>query len=266
MGRKVMRIVRFIKDGEIFFGKISGNEIYYIQGNIFDQFEVTTRKVNVKSVKILSPVFPPNIIAIGKNYKDHVKETNSSLPKKPLIFLKATSSIIGNEDEIILPEAAPNEVDFEAELAIVIGREAKFIEEKKADDYILGYTCANDVSARDCQKRLDKQWARAKSFDTFCPIGPWIETQLIQPNNLKITSKLNGNIMQDSNTNKLIFNTRELVSYCSKNFTLLPGTIIMTGTPGGVGYGREPKVFLKPGDKIEIEIEGIGKLYNKVQE
>ena len=260
-----MRIVRFSKDDQVYHGKIVDDSIYYIRGDIFNQFEVTTKKENLDSVKILSPVTPINIIAIGRNYKGHAQEINSNLPKKPLLFLKATSSVIGHKDEIILPDAAPNEVDFEAELAVVIGKEAKNLEINEVDDYILGYTCANDISARDCQKRLDKQWARAKSFDTFCPLGPWIETQLSQPNNSRITSKLNGKIMQDSNTNKLIFNTKELVSYCSKNFTLLPGTIIMTGTPEGVGYARDPQVFLKPGDEIEIEIEGIGKLYNKVQ-
>lgn len=260
-----MRIARFRKDNQIYYGKISNNNIYYIKGNIFNQFEITSEKESIESIKLLSPVVPPNIIAIGKNYKNHAKETKSNLPEKPIIFLKATSSVIGHNDDIILPAVAPNEVDFEAELAIVIGKTAKNIEIEEIEEYILGYTCANDISARDCQKRLDKQWARAKSFDTFCPIGPWIETQLSNPDNSKITSKLNNKIMQNSNTNNLIFNTKELVSYCSKNFTLLPGTVIMTGTPGGVGFARDPQVFLKPGDDLEIEIEGIGKLQNRVR-
>ena len=132
------------------------------------------------------------------------------------------------------------------------------------EKYILGYTCGNDVSARDCQLRIDKQWARGKSFDTFCPLGPWIETELDNPDNCRIISRLNGKIMQDSNTSDLIFGVKELVSYCSKNFTLLPGTVIMTGTPSGVGFARKPPVFLKKGDHIEIEIEGIGILSNKV--
>ncbi|MGE4413208.1 MAG: fumarylacetoacetate hydrolase family protein, partial [Candidatus Caldatribacteriota bacterium] len=134
----------------------------------------------------------------------------------------------------------------------------------EVDKYILGYTCGNDISARDCQQRLDQQWARGKSFDTFCPLGPWIETELPDPDNCRIISRLNGKVMQDSNTSDMIFSTRELVSYCSNNFTLYPGTVIMTGTPEGVGFARKPPVFLRAGDVIEVEIEGIGKLSNKV--
>jgi len=172
--------------------------------------------------------------------------------------------VIGPEEKIILPQMAPDEVDYEAELTIVIGKEAKNIEIEEAEDYIFGYTCSNDVSARDCQLRLDQQWSRGKSFDTFCPLGPWIETELAEPDHCRIVSRLNGEIMQDSNTSDLIFNTKELLSYCSKNFTLYPGTVIMTGTPEGVGFTRKPPVFLKHGDIIEIEIEGIGKLINEV--
>jgi 2-keto-4-pentenoate hydratase/2-oxohepta-3-ene-1,7-dioic acid hydratase in catechol pathway len=160
---------------------------------------------------------------------------------------------------------APDEVDYEAELAIIIGKKAKNIEVDEVPDYVLGYTCANDVSARDCQMRIDKQWARAKSFDTFCPLGPWIETELPNPDNCKIMSRLNGKIMQDSNTSDMIFNTRELVSYCSKNFTLYPGTVIMTGTPEGVGYTQNAPIFLRSGDKIKVFIEGIGSLTNYVK-
>jgi len=155
-------------------------------------------------------------------------------------------------------------VDYEAELVIVIGKKAKNVETNEVKNYILGYTCANDISARDCQIRIDKQWARGKSFDTFCPLGPWIVTELDDPDNCRIFSCLNGEVMQDSNTSDLISDIKEIVSYCSKNFTLYPGTIIMTGTPEGVGFARKPPVFLKPGDVIEIEIEGIGKLSNKV--
>ena len=164
----------------------------------------------------------------------------------------------------MLPDEAPDEVDYEAELVIVIGKKAKNLEIDEVSNHILGYTCGNDVSARDCQLRLDQQWARGKSFDTFCPLGPWIETELPDPDHCRVGSKLNGQIMQDSNTSDLIFGVKELVSYCSKNFTLLPGTVIMTGTPGGVGFARKPPIFLKSGDTIEIEIEGIGILSNKV--
>jgi 2-keto-4-pentenoate hydratase/2-oxohepta-3-ene-1,7-dioic acid hydratase in catechol pathway len=158
---------------------------------------------------------------------------------------------------------APDEVDYEAELAVVIGKECKNVEVDQAGDYILGYTCANDVSARDCQIKIDKQWARAKSFDTFCPLGPVIETDL-DPDNCQISSVLNGQVMQNSNTSDMIFDTAELISYLSKNMTLKPGTVILTGTPEGVGFARDEAVYLKPGDTIEIKIEGIGKLKNKV--
>lgn len=259
-----MRIVRYQKNEEVFYGVLQGEEIRTIEGDIFEEFVVRSEGISRREVNLLSPVNPPNIIAIGLNYKEHADESGQDYPESLLIFLKATSSLIGPEDNIILPDMAPDEVDYEAELVIVIGKRAKNIEMDNAEKHILGYTCGNDVSARDCQLRIDKQWARGKSFDTFCPLGPWIETELDNPDNCRIISRLNGKIMQDSNTSDLIFGVKELVSYCSKNFTLLPGTVIMTGTPSGVGFARKPPVFLKKGDHIEIEIEGIGILSNKV--
>lgn len=259
-----MKIVRYQKHGEIFYGKLESEEIFPIEGDVFGDFRLRSQPIKRKEVKLLAPVNPPNIIAIGLNYRKHAQESGLAYPEKPVIFLKATSSLIGPEDKIIIPQMAPDEVDYEAELTIVIGKKAKNVEVEEAEDYIFGYTCANDVSARDCQMRLDKQWARGKSFDTFCPLGPWVETELAEPNCCRIISRLNGKIMQDSNTSDLIFNTKELLSYCSKNFTLYPGTVIMTGTPEGVGFPRNPPIFLKPGDTIGIEIEGIGNLINKV--
>ena len=259
-----MRIARYQKNGEIFYGMLQGEEISLIEGDIFGEFVICSEMVNRGDVNLLAPVDPPNIIAIGLNYRKHADESGQSYPEAPLIFLKATSSLIGPEDNIILPDMAPDEVDYEAELVIVIGKKAKNIARNDAANYILGYTCGNDVSARDCQLRIDKQWARGKSFDTFCPLGPWIETELPDPDNCRIVSRLNGTIMQDSHTSDLIFGVKELVSYCSKNFTLLPGTVIMTGTPSGVGFARKPPIFLKKGDIIEIEIEGIGILKNSV--
>ena len=259
-----MRIVRFKTEKNVRYGKLENGIINPIEGDIFDDFTVTEQEISQEDVILLAPVNPPNIFAIGLNYQKHAKESGQSLPERPLIFIKATSSLAGPEDSIILPEMAPDEVDYEAELAIVVGRKAKNVSVEDTDHYILGYTCANDVSARDCQRRLDKQWARAKSFDTFCPLGPWIETQLNKPDNCPIRSRLNGTVMQDSNTSDLIFDTRQLFSYLSKNFTLYPGTVIMTGTPEGVGFARKPAVFLKSGDIIEIEIEGIGTLRNHV--
>ena len=259
-----MKIVRYQKNGKVFYGKLENEQIFPIEGDVFGDFKLITEPIKREEVKLLAPVNPPNIIAIGLNYKKHAQESGHDYPKKPVIFLKATSSLIGPEDKIIIPQMAPDEVDYEAELTIVIGKRAKNVEIEEAEGYIFGYTCANDVSARDCQRRLDKQWARGKSFDTFCPLGPWIETELAEPDRCRILSRLNGEIMQDSNTSDLIFSTKELLSYCSKNFTLYPGTVIMTGTPKGVGFARKPPVFLKPGDMIEIEIEGIGKLINLV--
>ncbi|MFW6035660.1 MAG: fumarylacetoacetate hydrolase family protein [Halothermotrichaceae bacterium] len=258
-----MKIVRYEKENKIKYGQLEEDLIKVIKGDIFAEFEVVEETIERDEVNILPPVDPPNVIAIGLNYKKHAAETGSQLPERPLIFIKANTSVIGHNDIIVLPHMAPDEVDYEAELAIIIGKKAKNIEKDEVDNYILGYTCVNDVSARDCQKRLDKQWARGKSFDTFCPVGPCIETDII-PDNCNIKSRLNGKIMQSSNTNDLIFETRELVSYISKNMTLLPGTIISTGTPEGVGVARKPPVFLKPGDTIEIEVEGIGILKNEV--
>lgn len=259
-----LRIVRFIHNNEVSYGVLKDGVITKIKEDIFNNYELTDNRIELEGVRLLNPVDPPNIIAIGLNYKKHALESgHTSLPKRPVIFLKATTSVIGPNDNIKLPEMAPDEVDYEAELAIIIGKTARNIGVKEADEYILGYTCGNDVSARDCQLRLDKQWARGKSFDTFCPLGPWIETDL-DPDNCNIRSRLNGRVMQESNTADMIFSPRELVSYCSQNMTLLPGTVIMTGTPEGVGFARKPPVFLKPGDTIEIEIEGIGILRNKV--
>jgi 2-keto-4-pentenoate hydratase/2-oxohepta-3-ene-1,7-dioic acid hydratase in catechol pathway len=225
---------------------------------------LTDTEIKMEQVKLLHPVDPPNIIAIGKNYEEHVKESgDEDLPEEPVIFLKATTSINGPGKNIVLPEIAPDEVDFEAELAVIIGKKTKNVKKEEVPQYILGYTCANDVSARDCQLRFDQQWARGKSFDTFCPLGPWIETSL-ESNSCDIKSKLNGKVMQSSNTSYMMFNINELVSYCSRNMTLLPGTIILTGTPEGAGFARNPNIFLRPGDEIEIEIEGIGVLHNNV--
>jgi 2-keto-4-pentenoate hydratase/2-oxohepta-3-ene-1,7-dioic acid hydratase in catechol pathway len=214
--------------------------------------------------RLLAPIDPPNIIAIGRNYRAHAAETGSAVPASPLIFLKPTSSLSHPDAPIILPAEAPREIDFEAELAIVIGRTARRVGEARAFEYVLGFTCANDVSARDCQ-RADKQWSRAKGFDTFCPLGPWLVTpDEIDPDRCAIRSRLNGSVMQAASTDQMIHACRRLVAYVSDQFTLRPGTVILTGTPEGVGMARAPAVFLRPGDVIEIEIEGIGTLRNPV--
>ena len=214
-------------------------------------------------VQLLAPVDPPNVFAIGLNYTEHAKEGGHPIPERPVIFIKAATSVIAHGRPIELPELTPDEVDYEAELAIIIGKTARNVSEDEALNYVLGYTCANDVSARDCQLRLDVQWARGKSFDTFCPMGPWIETDL-DPDAQRISLTLSGETLQDSNTSDMIFNTRQLVSYLSKCFTLLPGTAILTGTPQGVGCARTPARFLKDGDTAEVTLEGIGTLSNPV--
>ena len=260
-----MKIIRYREDNTINFGILESKDIYSLEGEIFADFKKGEKVNNLENIELLAPIEPPNIIAIGLNYSQHAEESGSEIPEKPVIFLKATSSLTGPESDIILPKLAPDEVDYEAELAVVIGKDCKNIEAVAVPNYILGYTCANDVSARDCQRRLDKQWARAKSFDTFCPLGPWIETDL-EPNNLEISSILNGEVMQNSNTSDMIFDVNQLVSYLSHNMTLKAGTVIITGTPEGVGFARKEPVFLNEGDQIEIKIEGIGSLINTVAE
>ncbi|MEC9490177.1 MAG: fumarylacetoacetate hydrolase family protein [Halanaerobiales bacterium] len=259
-----MKIIRYQKDNEIKRGILKDKKIFKLEGDIFSYFSAGEETADLAEVKLLAPIMPPNIIAIGLNYRQHAVETGAKIPERPVIFLKATSSITGSDSEITLPKLAPDEVDYEAELAVIISKKAKNVEAVEADEYILGYSCANDVSARDCQKKLDEQWARGKSFDTFCPLGPWIETEL-DAGDLEIKSILNEEIMQQSKTSDMIFKIEQLVSYLSHNMTLLPGTVILTGTPEGVGFARENKVFLRDGDQIKIEIEGIGSLVNTVK-
>lgn len=262
-----MRIVRFQREGtDATYGLLGpDNAITPVSGDIFGEWQRSGQPIRREEVRLLAPVQPPNIIALGLNYRAHAEESAMETPDHPLVFLKATSSVIGPDEPIFLPSAAPAEVDYEAELAVVIGKRARKVSEGDALDFVLGYTCANDVSARDCQLRLDKQWARGKSFDTFSPLGPWIETEL-DPENAAVRARLNGTVMQESSTSNLIFSVRTLVSYLSQQMTLLPGTVIMTGTPPGVGFARKPPVFLKAGDTIEIEVEGIGTLCNPVAE
>jgi len=258
------RIARLYYQNAVHYGLLEGKDIVrLIQGDIFGEWEPTGETVPLGQVRLLAPVAPPNVIAIGLNYRKHAIESQMAIPERPVIFFKTTTAVCGPGDPIMLPTMAPDEVDYECELVMVIGKRAKHVPAEAALDYVLGYTCGNDVSARDCQTRLDAQWARGKSFDTFAPLGPWIETDL-DPDNVRVMTRLNGQVMQDSNTADLIFSCRELISYLSDAMTLLPGTVIMTGTPSGVGFARKSPVFLKPGDTVEIEIEGIGTLSNPV--
>ena len=214
--------------------------------------------------RILPPVDAVNILCIGLNYRRHAAESNMAVPERPILFLKPTSTVIAHGESILHPDT--KELDYECELAIIIGKAAKNVSEADALDYVAGYTCANDVSARDWQLRLDKQWARGKSFDTFCPLGPVLVTpdEIPDPDALQIQTRVNGVTLQNSNTADLIFSTRQIIAYLSKDMTLMPGTVILTGTPEGVAMGRSPSPWLKPGDVVEIEIEGIGILRNPV--
>ena len=265
-----MKLIRFeAEGGRIFHGAIDApdaREARLIEGDFPADYCVTSKTRPIK--KLLAPILPPNILALGLNYRKHADETGIAYPDIPVVFLKATSSIIGPAEHIVLPAAGSDEVDYEVELAIVIAGTAKNIAAENAKDYILGYTCANDVSARDWQiKKQKKQWARGKSFDTFCPIGPWIVTrdELQNPDNLRVQTKINGELFQDSSTSDMIFNTATIVSHLSRSMTLLPGTLILTGTPEGVGFTRNPPRFLKEGDTVSVIIEGIGELDNPVR-
>ncbi len=264
-----MKIIRFLSaDKKILYGAYNKDNpavARVMEGNIGGPYKITSREAAIK--KILAPLVPVNILALGINYKKHGDETAMSYPEQPILFLKATTSIAGPDAPILLPAAGSDCVDYEAELALIIGRKAKNIKPAEVMDYIFGYTCANDVSARDWQFDLQKaQWARGKSFDTFCPLGPWIVTKedIANADDLGIRAILNGQSVQESRTSQMIFNIAETVSNLSRSMTLLPGTVILTGTPAGVGFTRNPPLFLQDGDVISIEIEEIGTLTNKV--
>jgi 5-carboxymethyl-2-hydroxymuconate isomerase len=205
---------------------------------------------------------PGKIVAIGLNYMDHAKESGTEPPERPLVFAKFPTAVINHEEQIRIPRKLTERVDWEVELAVVMGREATRVSEKEALSYVRGYTVANDVSARDLQFS-DGQWVRAKSLDTFCPLGPRV-VELDDPQNLKLATRVNGETMQDSNTSQMIFGVAELISFCSHSFTLEPGDLILTGTPWGVGEFMDPKRSLRDGDVVECEIEGIGVLRNPV--
>lgn len=264
-----MKIIRFQDpSGEIQFGEpLNAQSAHLIEGNIFETYQVTDRVVSIE--KLLAPVVPPTILCIGLNYRQHAEETGAKIPEHPVLFIKAANALNNPDDPIVIPNIAPGQVDYECELAVVIGKTAKNVPRSEALDYVLGYTCANDVSARRWQKEGGaKQWCRGKSFDTFCPLGPCVVTtdDIPNPNNLKITTTLNGETMQDSTTSDMIFDVPTLISFLSEGTTLLPGTVILTGTPQGVGFARTPPIFLKGGDQVTINIEGIGALSSPVQE
>lgn len=251
-----MKIVRFVRGEASGYGIVEGNLIYSLEGDPFGDFGQGKRVGRLGRVKLGPPCQPTKIIALGLNYADHAAESSLPLPDQPIIFLKPPTAAIGDMDQIVYPSMSQR-VDYEAELAVVIGRRAKNVPSHEARRYVLGYTCANDVTARDLQQK-DGQWTRSKSFDTFCPLGPWIVTDL-NPSKLAITCRVNGQVRQTGNTQDMVFTIWELISFISQVMTLEPGDVIMTGTPAGVGP-------LSPGDKVEVKIEGIGTLKNEVVE
>jgi 2-keto-4-pentenoate hydratase/2-oxohepta-3-ene-1,7-dioic acid hydratase in catechol pathway len=255
-----MKIVRFLNvKGQIQHGIVRGEQVEVFQGDIFGARKPSGEKLDLTQVRLLSPVNPPNLLCLGKNFRSFPGEENPKFPKTPLLFIKSNTCVIGPEADIILPSIAPGEIYYEAELAVVIGRPARNVDESQALEFVLGYTVANDVGARDCQT-IDGQWARAKSFDTFCPLGPWIETAL-DPGNCWIYSRVNKLPVQDSTTSLMIFNVAQVVSFLSHCMTLQPGTVIVMGSPGVL---QEPRPLLKPGDRVEVEVSGVGILANSV--
>ncbi|MCP5103430.1 MAG: fumarylacetoacetate hydrolase family protein [bacterium] len=264
-----MKLIRFVsEDNNVHYGVVDSQEdqtAWLISGDSLDALTVTDKQAVIK--RYLPPVLPPNIIGIGLNYAKHADETGITRPETPVMFLKGTNAVTGHLEPILLPGAGPDEVDFEAELAVVIGKPTRNVSPADAVSHVLGYCCANDVSARDWQIRKQKQqWARGKSFDTFCPLGPCLVTidEIPDPNALSIRTEVNGTVYQESNTSDMIFDVPALVSHLSQSMTLLPGTVILTGTPGGVGFTRRPPVFLKAGDRVTVTIENIGSLTNPV--
>ncbi len=249
-----MKIVRFAVDGKARYGILEGQSIQGIEGKPFRHIKVTEQHYQPSQVKLLAPCTPSKIVALGLNYHNHAKELNSPVPDSPLTFLKPSTSVIGPGDNIVYP-AVSARVDYEGELAVVIKKPVWRVAVEDALDYVLGYTCFNDVTARDLQSH-DKQWTRAKGFDTFAAVGPWIETEL-DPGSVVLETYLNGKLKQRGNTSDLIYPVAELINFISHVMTLLPGDIIATGTPSGVGP-------MYPGDTVEVRIPAIGTLRNSV--
>lgn len=267
-----MKIAQYTESGKTFLGIVTGNSVTpcNYRGDLVDfitnpvELESSGPPVPLARITLAPPVSRPSkIIAIGLNYMDHVRESKGEVPDAPMVFAKFPSSLTGHGGAVTWDPAVTAKVDFEAELAVVIGRKTSHAGDEESMDSVFGYTCANDVSARDLQFG-DGQWVRGKSLDTFCPLGPWIVTreEIPDPHNLSLTCRVNGRIMQESNTGRMIFRIPALLSYLSRHFTLLPGDVVLTGTPHGVGAFRKPSLYLKDGDEVEVGIEGIGSLIN----
>jgi 2-keto-4-pentenoate hydratase/2-oxohepta-3-ene-1,7-dioic acid hydratase in catechol pathway len=249
-----MRIVRFAVGGQPTYGVAEDGLVREVEGDIFGRFRVTRRTRHLSRIRYLTPTEPSKIVAVGLNYRDHAAELKQPVPEEPIIFLKPQTAILPHRGKIVYPRSC-GRLDYEAELGIVIKRTARSVPLERALRYVLGYVCFNDVTARDLQRR-DGQWTRSKSFDTFAPFGPWIETD-VDLSDTPIRAYLNGVVRQDSNIHHFIFDVPYLVHFVSSVMTLRPGDVIATGTPAGVGP-------MRPGDTIEIEVAGIGRLSNTV--
>ncbi|MDB6028659.1 MAG: 5-carboxymethyl-2-hydroxymuconate isomerase [Verrucomicrobiales bacterium] len=264
-----MKIVRYQNpSGSIEFGAIdSTGKVFKLRGDIYNAPEITTEAAVVS--KLLAPIAPTTILGIGLNYRKHAAESGAKVPEYPVLFVKGLNALQHPNDPIEIPTfLKSDEVDYECELAVVIGKRCKNVSRNDALKYVLGYTCGNDVSARDWQKQKGgSQWCRGKFFDTFAPMGPCLVTadEIPNPNCLQIKTILNGVAVQDWNTNDMIFDVPTLIEFLSGSTTLLPGTVILTGTPHGVGMGKTPPTYLKAGDVVTIEIEKIGQLTNPVK-
>jgi 2-keto-4-pentenoate hydratase/2-oxohepta-3-ene-1,7-dioic acid hydratase in catechol pathway len=249
-----MRIVRYRHQGEVGFGIMEDETVAAIAPHPFGAFEYTGERFPVEQARLLAPVLPSKVVAVGRNYADHAREMGGEVPADPVVFLKPSTSVVGPDDAIVRPGWA-GRVDYEGELAVVIGRLVRRLDQGNAIQAVLGFSCANDVTARDLQK-VDGQWARAKGFDTFCPLGPWIETDL-DSSDLAVRTLVNGQPRQQARTSQLEHGVASLLAFVSRVMTLLPGDVLLTGTPAGVGP-------LEPGDRVEVEVEGIGVLANEV--
>lgn len=262
-----MRIVRFISGGQVYFGqRIDERTALRIQGSVPGSFQVTAQRLVIDT--LLAPIEPADILCVGLNYREHAIETHATIPDHPMLFIKAGNTLNNPGDPIVIPRHS-DQIDYEAELALVIGRAARHVRKEDAMGYILGYTVANDVSARDWQHEVrlnGGQFTKGKSFDGFCPLGPEIVTrdEVENPNNLRLRTLLNGQVMQDSTTADMIFDIPTIIAALSSTMTLRAGSVILTGTPEGVGGARKPPVFMKSGDTVVIEIDGIGRLENPV--
>ena len=263
-----MRIVRFLSSGTPHYGRqLDAHTAVEIEGGPLGPRRETGRALPID--KLLAPIVPADILCIGLNYREHAAESGSAIPENPVLFIKASNTLNNPFDPIPIPKRS-TQVDYEAELAVVIGKTAKHVSRRDALNYVLGYTCANDVSARDWQREKSLgggQFARGKSFDGFCPLGPAIVTadEIPDPNQLRLRTLLNGQVMQDHTTADMIFDVPALIESLSSTMTLRPGAVILTGTPQGVGFARNPPVWMKDGDTVVVEVERIGRLENPVR-